>query len=339
MKKGFPLDDDAGDKKDEANIDKTLSKNVVALFEEKLHYENDPEKEAVCDICDLVCSVPVTYHMRQCHPGCGKAAEGQGYNSGGGLSKGWAGNCGDGGIGSSTWYLVCKECRLRYQQAAKAARQASKKDFLINKFRLPKVPILTPISSFHTLIENSLFLLTLSNSTSYEAYTDLSQSSNLSPYSFFPTTTFKYLEFCSSPNKEDETPTKDVLDNIDTIKRRVHKNSGSSSEGKDLNISNANQNNDSFKENSKDMDKNKGGNNLVNSTNPKARPTSVYFNYKFNPGNGSSTFVNLTEKVKDTSHCFHRSVSEIDSVYSKYIRFVGYIQTVVSSFKIYNLYN
>ena len=222
----------------------------------------------------------------------------------GGLSKGWAGNCGDGGIGSSTWYLVCKECRLRYQQAAKAARQASKKDFLINKFRLPKVPILTPISSFHTLIENSLFLLTLSNSTSYEAYTDLSQSSNLSPYSFFPTTTFKYLEFCSSPNKEDETPTKDVLDNIDTIKRRVHKNSGSSSEGKDLNISNANQNNDSFKENSKDMDKNKGGNNLVNSTNPKARPTSVYFNYKFNPGNGSSTFVNLTEKVKDTSHCW-----------------------------------
>ena len=38
--------------------------------------------------------------------GCGRYAGGQGYNSIGHFCGGWAGNCGDGGIGGSTWYLV-----------------------------------------------------------------------------------------------------------------------------------------------------------------------------------------------------------------------------------------
>lgn len=32
---------------------------------------------------------------------------------------GWAGNCGDGGVGGSSWYLVCENCRDKYLQARK----------------------------------------------------------------------------------------------------------------------------------------------------------------------------------------------------------------------------
>jgi len=52
--------------------------------------------------------------MRQAHPGCGEPASGQGYNSGGNFCGGWAGNCGDGGMGGSTWYLMCDACRSKY---------------------------------------------------------------------------------------------------------------------------------------------------------------------------------------------------------------------------------
>ena len=41
------------------------------------------DKDTMCELCNLVFPHPVTYHMRQAHPGCGKPAGGQGYNSGG----------------------------------------------------------------------------------------------------------------------------------------------------------------------------------------------------------------------------------------------------------------
>ena len=52
----------------------------------------------MCELCDQSYPDPVTYHMKDMHPGCGKHANGWGYNSRGTFCSGWAGNCGDGGV-------------------------------------------------------------------------------------------------------------------------------------------------------------------------------------------------------------------------------------------------
>lgn len=39
---------------------------------------------------------------------------GKGYNSVGIFCEGWAGNCGEGGKGASSWYLMCDTCREKY---------------------------------------------------------------------------------------------------------------------------------------------------------------------------------------------------------------------------------
>jgi E3 ubiquitin-protein ligase MYCBP2 len=70
----------------------------------------------LCDICGGYFEPPVTYHMRAAHPGCGGHAGGKGYNSGGQYCGGWAGNCGDGGIGGSSWYLICERCKERHRR-------------------------------------------------------------------------------------------------------------------------------------------------------------------------------------------------------------------------------
>jgi E3 ubiquitin-protein ligase MYCBP2 len=77
------------------------------------------ERETVCELCGSMYPHPVTYHMRQAHPGCGGHAGGKGYNSGGNFCVGWAGNCGDGGVGGSSWYLVCDTCREKYLRSKK----------------------------------------------------------------------------------------------------------------------------------------------------------------------------------------------------------------------------
>lgn len=76
------------------------------------------ENETLCELCGNCYPHPVTYHMRVAHPGCGAHAGGKGYNSGGNFCVGWAGNCGDGGIGGSSWYLVCDACR--YESISKS---------------------------------------------------------------------------------------------------------------------------------------------------------------------------------------------------------------------------
>ena len=86
------------------------------------------DKEVICELCGAVSPHPVTYHMHVSHPGCGKHAGGQGYNSAGNFCEGWAGNCGDGGIGGSTWYLMCSRCRDKYlREKRQTARDKSKK--------------------------------------------------------------------------------------------------------------------------------------------------------------------------------------------------------------------
>ncbi|XP_046604041.1 E3 ubiquitin-protein ligase MYCBP2 isoform X2 [Neodiprion virginianus] len=77
------------------------------------------ERETTCELCGLMFPHPVTYHMKMMHPGCGWHAGGKGYNSGGNYCVGWAGNCGDGGVGGSSWYLICDTCREKYLKTKK----------------------------------------------------------------------------------------------------------------------------------------------------------------------------------------------------------------------------
>uniref|UniRef100_A0A8C2BF53 RCR-type E3 ubiquitin transferase n=1 Tax=Cyprinus carpio TaxID=7962 RepID=A0A8C2BF53_CYPCA len=122
-----------------------------------------PEKDTICELCGESHPYPVTYHMRQAHPGCGRYAGGQGYNSIGHFCGGWAGNCGDGGIGGSTWYLVCDRCREKYlrdkQTAAREkVKQSRKKPLQV------KTPRALPTMEAHQVIRaNALYLLSLSS--------------------------------------------------------------------------------------------------------------------------------------------------------------------------------
>jgi E3 ubiquitin-protein ligase MYCBP2 len=78
-------------------------------------------EEAFCQLCEMCGHYfqhPVTYHMRVAHPGCGGHAGSKGYNSGGHYCGGWAGNCGDGGVGGSSWYLICEKCREEHMKRA-----------------------------------------------------------------------------------------------------------------------------------------------------------------------------------------------------------------------------
>lgn len=77
----------------------------------------------ICDLCGESHSPPITYHMRLAHPGCGKSAKSMGYNSSGTYDSGWVGNCGDGGVGGNTWYLMCEPCREKYKLNAKEKSQ------------------------------------------------------------------------------------------------------------------------------------------------------------------------------------------------------------------------
>uniref|UniRef100_A0A8D8RF51 RCR-type E3 ubiquitin transferase n=1 Tax=Cacopsylla melanoneura TaxID=428564 RepID=A0A8D8RF51_9HEMI len=82
-------------------------------------------KETTCELCGDNFPHPVTYHMRQTHPGCGSHAGGKGYNSGGSYCVGWAGQCGDGGAGGSSWYLICDSCRDKYIKTRKQCAAAT----------------------------------------------------------------------------------------------------------------------------------------------------------------------------------------------------------------------
>ena len=96
------------------------SASIVALLEElgireRSGGNSEPEKgrKTDCELCDGAFTNPVTYHMKKFHEGCGKHANGMGYNNKGQYVSGWSGNCGDGGRGGSTWYLLCRDCRAK----------------------------------------------------------------------------------------------------------------------------------------------------------------------------------------------------------------------------------
>uniref|UniRef100_W5MG48 E3 ubiquitin-protein ligase MYCBP2 n=1 Tax=Lepisosteus oculatus TaxID=7918 RepID=W5MG48_LEPOC len=122
-----------------------------------------PEKDTICELCGESHPYPVTYHMRQAHPGCGRYAGGQGYNSIGHFCGGWAGNCGDGGIGGSTWYLVCDRCREKYLREKQTAAREKVKQSRKKPMQV-KTPRALPTMEAHQVIRaNALFLLSLSS--------------------------------------------------------------------------------------------------------------------------------------------------------------------------------
>ena len=120
-----------------------------------------------CELCDGTFADPVTYHMKDVHPGCGKHASGWGYNSRGTFCSGWAGNCGDGGRGGSTWYLMCKDCHAKYLAMKDEVKKKSVKTVPLPKMktRKPGKPrTLRVISAVEGMIQNAKFLLEISRS-------------------------------------------------------------------------------------------------------------------------------------------------------------------------------
>ena len=121
----------------------------------------------VCELCDGTFPDPVTYHMKDVHPGCGKHASGWGYNSRGTFCSGWAGNCGDGGRGGSTWYLMCKDCHAKYLAMKDEMKKKSVKAVPLPKMktRKPGKPrTLRVMSAVEGMIQNAKFLLEISRS-------------------------------------------------------------------------------------------------------------------------------------------------------------------------------
>ncbi len=118
-----------------------------------------------CELCDQGFPDPVTYHMKEAHPGCGKHASGWGYNSRGTFCSGWAGNCGDGGRGGSTWYLMCKDCHSKYLAIKDEAKKKGVKAIPLPKMKTKKpgkarsLPI---VSAVQGMIQNAKFLLEIS---------------------------------------------------------------------------------------------------------------------------------------------------------------------------------
>ncbi|CAI9571257.1 unnamed protein product [Staurois parvus] len=147
-------------KKEKKKKEKAESRPRGNLFGEMAQLAvGGPEKDTICELCGESHPYPVTYHMRQAHPGCGRYAGGQGYNSIGHFCGGWAGNCGDGGVGGSTWYLVCDRCREKYLREKQAAvKQSRRKPVQV------KTPRALPTMEAHQVIKaNALFLLSLSS--------------------------------------------------------------------------------------------------------------------------------------------------------------------------------
>ena len=103
--------------------------------------------------------------MEEAHPGCRKHASGWGYNSRGAVCSRWAGNCGDGGRGGSTWYLMCKDCHAKYLQQKEENKKKAPKQIVLSKMKTRKpgkrrnLPV---VSAVQGMIQNAKFLLNIS---------------------------------------------------------------------------------------------------------------------------------------------------------------------------------
>lgn len=127
------------------------------------------ERETACELCGGSFPHPVTYHMRQSHPGCGRHAAGKGYNSNGNFCGGWAGNCGEGGFGGSSWYLLCDKCREKYLKEKKQAQKEKDKTKKIKKKTAlsRQQTAITPQDPHLILKNNAMFLLDLASASGF----------------------------------------------------------------------------------------------------------------------------------------------------------------------------
>lgn len=132
---------------------------VKADFKRASTQTKEADKSNYCELCDLLLPIPVTYHMRSVHPGCGQSSKGKGYNSVGTYCNGWAGNCGEGGKGATSWYLLCEQCRGNYTMQHKKLVNSGSQSDTYGLNTLTKINM----DAYRNMKENSLFLLELSN--------------------------------------------------------------------------------------------------------------------------------------------------------------------------------
>ncbi|XP_048243746.1 E3 ubiquitin-protein ligase MYCBP2-like isoform X7 [Haliotis rufescens] len=127
------------------------------------------ERETLCELCGGSFPHPVTYHMRQNHPGCGRHACGKGYNSGGNFCGGWAGNCGEGGIGGSSWYLMCDKCRDKYLRDKKQSQKEKDKSKKVKRKSMlsKQATLVSPQEGHIVLKNNAMFLLDLASASGF----------------------------------------------------------------------------------------------------------------------------------------------------------------------------
>ncbi|XP_055587703.1 E3 ubiquitin-protein ligase highwire isoform X4 [Uranotaenia lowii] len=159
---------------DKENDFSSLKSNKSGEEKTTVNLKNQSQKKVEdgcwCELCDVFLPIPVTYHMRIVHPGCGKYAKGKGYNSIGVYCEGWAGNCGDGGQGVSSWYLMCEKCRQKYVNSAKVSNNINGAVPVVTKIDGGSNILLgfgaestIPSELFTIMKENSFFLLELNS--------------------------------------------------------------------------------------------------------------------------------------------------------------------------------
>ena len=179
----------------------------------------DRDCEVLCELCGSEFAHPVTYHMRKAHPGCGRPAGGHGYNSGGSFCGGWAGSCGDGGVGGSTWYLMCEACRTKYLREKKRSsaggsggtrrKDRLKKPVVTRKRTIP-VSTVRPSQPHWVVYSNAMFVLDLagdgdSASVSQTSLTSVSEDGSASQLSAtFPLVPFLYLQLHRVQSEDDD---------------------------------------------------------------------------------------------------------------------------------------
>lgn len=61
-----------------------VSQNPISMTRTNIltSYNSNTDEGSYCELCELFLPIPVTYHMRAFHHGCGRRANGKGYNSG-----------------------------------------------------------------------------------------------------------------------------------------------------------------------------------------------------------------------------------------------------------------
>lgn len=137
------------------------------------------EDTSWCELCETFLPIPITHHMRVMHPGCGKQSKGNGYNSVGNFCTGWAGNCGEGGKGASSWYLMCEKCREKYKTSNKninnlntasenvtSPSSASQNTIKVDNLFGLKTGLIMNSEIYTMMKDNALFLLELSSTNS-----------------------------------------------------------------------------------------------------------------------------------------------------------------------------